>query len=365
MSHARRIWRPVHRYLGLGTFLVLLLLGLSGSIITYQHEVDAWLNPGLLKATESGEAMPASELAERARQAIPVGADLEWARMPAYNGEALSWFYRAKDGRRWELTMDSRTGKVLGQRPHDDHLIRLIYRFHADLYAGTTGNVILGVIALLFIVQIVSGLSVWWPRSGKWRQALTIKTGVGSARLNFDMHRVTGAYASALLLVSAFTGIYMALPPVMNWAVSLVSPVTETPALKFPSTSGELTIDEAITRAAQVFPGSETRILVLPTADRPAFEISMYRPDDRLWRKSGEWVVFVDARSGEILHSRQPDSGSMGDRFIAWLFPLHNGEAFGEPSRAIVCILGFAPALLAITGLLVWLRKKKSKRREA
>jgi uncharacterized iron-regulated membrane protein len=42
---------------------------------------------------------------------------------------------------------------------------------------------------------------------------------------------------------------------------------------------------------------------------------------------------------------------SAGDTFLLWQFPLHNGEAFGLPSRLVILLSGLSIPLLYVTGL--------------
>lgn len=355
----RKRWLALHRYIGLTAGVMFVLLGLSGTLITYQQELDAWLHPGLLSATSRGERAPAGQLQYSAQAALPGDATLRWARLPHDTATAVSWFYRDAGGADWEVLLDPHTGQILGHRRSDTHVLAWIYRFHANLLAGLAGNVALGVAAVVLLVLLGVGLRLWWPRHGRWRQALTIKRGVGTARLYFDLHRASGAYAAVLLLTCIFTGVYMALPPVMEATVSLFSPVSAPATLKASGAAGRITLDEAIAIAQRHLPGTQPKVLVLPSDQGAWYEINLYRTDDRMWRKTGEWTAFVDAATGELLRMDRPGQGTGGDRFIAWMFPLHNGEAFGEPGRAIVALLGIVPLMLGATGLLIWRGRRR------
>jgi uncharacterized iron-regulated membrane protein len=150
----------------------------------------------------------------------------------------------------------------------------------------------------------------------------------------------------------------MALPPLMHWAVSWLSPVVDRETLRGSAGPIGLTLDEAVTLAEREFPGTRPKVLVLPS--QGIYEINLYRRGDRLWRKTGEWTVFIDAATGRVLLKDGPEGGSAGDRFIAWMFPLHNGEAFGEGGRALVCAAGLLPLLLALTGASIWWRRRRN-----
>jgi uncharacterized iron-regulated membrane protein len=48
---------------------------------------------------------------------------------------------------------------------------------------------------------------------------------------------------------------------------------------------------------------------------------------------------------------------------LSWLFPLHNGEAFGLTGRWIMFFAGFTPLLLYVTALRMWWLKRVAHRR--
>lgn len=242
-------------------------------------------------------------------------------------------------------------------------MIAWIYRFHASLLLGLTGNFILAAAAVGVLLLLLSGIWLWAPRKHRHvGQALRISWGRGMNRALFDLHRVVGAYSSVLLALLAFTGVYMALPPVMEAVVSLASPVTPWSEPTVSPGPVVLDLDEAVSVAQDALPGTAPKVLVMETAG--LYEINLFKPTDRLWRKTGEHVAFVDAATGAVLDRRGPGRGSRGDRFIAWMFPLHNGEAFGELSRALVCLLGVVPSLIGAAGFALWYCRRRARANE-
>ena len=51
----------------------------------------------------------------------------------------------------------------------------------------------------------------------------------------------------------------------------------------------------------------------------------------------------------------------MNDAVLQWLYPLHNGEAFGLAGRIIIVIIGLAPLLLYVSGIIRWQQKRDAK----
>jgi uncharacterized iron-regulated membrane protein len=54
--------------------------------------------------------------------------------------------------------------------------------------------------------------------------------------------------------------------------------------------------------------------------------------------------VWIDAVTGDILASRDPQQNSAGDTLMDWLHPVYNGETFGLPGRIIAFACGLLPA---------------------
>ena len=50
----RRLLVWVHRYVGLAIALFVAMAGLTGSVLTFPHEIDEWLNPDFFAETASG-----------------------------------------------------------------------------------------------------------------------------------------------------------------------------------------------------------------------------------------------------------------------------------------------------------------------
>ena len=61
---------------------------------------------------------------------------------------------------------------------------------------------------LIFVVMLISGLVLWWPRNKKGkRKSFTIKWDARWRRKNYDLHRVLGVYVYAIALILALTGL--------------------------------------------------------------------------------------------------------------------------------------------------------------
>jgi uncharacterized iron-regulated membrane protein len=67
----RTLLVTLHRWAGLATALFLFIAGATGAVISWDHEIDEWLNPQLFEAHTPGTPLPVAELARRIEAADP------------------------------------------------------------------------------------------------------------------------------------------------------------------------------------------------------------------------------------------------------------------------------------------------------
>src|SRR5262249_16338217 len=79
----------------------------------------------------------------------------------------------------------------------------------------------------------------------------------------------------------------------------------------------------------------------------------------------GDTILWVHPATGEILVERSERTRTHGEGGMPGLFPVHSGSAFGRPGMIAMCFAGALPIFLALTGLWVWLRKRRAEKFEA
>lgn len=363
-TRLRKYWLLTHRWLGLTAGLVFSLVGLTGSLLVFDHAIDEWLNPELLLTTAQGTRAPLVEVIESAEDAYG-GASLAVSKPRVANGVWTVWFSTG-DRATPQLTavyVDPFTAAVTGQRVWGQDVMSWIYRLHFRLLAGETGGDVVGIIGLLLIFSLVSGIILWWPLWKKsWRVALAVRSG----KLWFDLHKTVGTVSAVVLIVVAFTGIYMEFPATFQAAVARFADVYEHPEGLTSARSNEkspLTPDAAIGIAEALFPKAKFDHLHPPQGAAGTYEVAVRQPGE-LQRSFGRTQVFLDQYSGEVLAVHDPRECSPADAFFAAQFPLHNGEVLGLIGRWLVFLTGLTPAVLYATGFALWWRRQRQRSRQ-
>lgn len=375
----RKVLLKIHLYIALWLGALLVLAGLTGSLLVYKHALDKWLNPELLqvRVLDSG-AKPFLSLIEAANLVSPIKDPPSHLYLPRHEDDAMVVRYQIKhpdpahkghNHHFYEVMVNPYTGVVLGHRDRDDALMTIILQLHYKLLAGDTGKLVMGITALLTLILTLTGIYLWWPKLTKLKQAFVIKRNASSHRFNFDLHKTTGIYTALVMFVVALSGVYFNLPQVFKPVIGFFSPLTEIPrdVKSVPPADSELlaaiTPEEAAQVAVNNFPaGIEAQRIFLPADATGVYMITARQPTE--YGSNGKTLIWIDQYSGNILNIRDPHKLGAGDAFLNLQLPLHNGEILGDAGQIAVLIVGFSPLLLFITGVIVWLKKRRAKRVE-
>ena len=317
------------------------------------------------------------------------------------------------------LYLDPWTGKVLDKQTtggglFGEGVMPFIHQLHDRLALGFFGDWVIGLIALLWTLdcfvayyltfpisrrregQAVTAVQSWWSR---WKPSWKIKANASTYRLNLDLHRASGLWLWPLLFVFAWSSVQFKLRPVYDVVTGAVfeyrSP-REQRAQKQQQTNRQQIRLEAEKYSNHGEPLPKIGEL-LATARRLAGEeglkrninlgepsIYLQQPGSNLVSVNflpesaacqGESVpqcmvtVMFDARSGSLVQLTMPEQQSVmnpklpnepvGNFVTRWLFKLHKGQGLGLWYRILVCVSGIVIAMLSVTGVYLWWKKRR------
>lgn len=364
----------VHRWLGLTVGVLLVVAGLSGSLLVFRDEIDVALNPHLRRvappiARESAAARASGGSLQAALDAVARAYPAERAsrvRMPRDPAGTYEVWLGSAPSR--YVYVDPYTARVLGARRPTEFLTGWLFQLHAHALAGDRGERVVGANGLVLAVLALTGLVVWWPGRRRLRAALVVRRDAGAARTTYDLHRAAGFYASAALLVAAVTGAslvfhetaeriahaLMGSRPARGAAPpkAAVAPVPDLAT----SGAGRPSADSLLALAARRQPGGTISYVYLPgPAGAGGFRVRQRLREEL--HPNGRSTVTLDAGTGQVLRVEDGTRMPRGSRLYAALYPMHTGMWGGWPTRWLAVLVGTMPALLAVTGTLVWWRR--------
>lgn len=368
----RTFLRRLHLFLACTVGLIFVFSGVTGSIIVFDHAIDEKLNPDLLLAEapyEGAERLPYQTLLEKA-EAHYAGTEhyvlgLQSPRVA--DSSQMFWIKSPKVGSHGalELYLNPYTGAVLGERRSGTYFSSYVYMLHHTLLMGNNGKLLIGYSGIGILLMLGIGIYLWWPQSGQWRKAVTLKRGARRTRRLLDLHRIGGIYGLVVMVVTVFSGMSIIFPGFYSGATESVSPVAAAPVatpVPLEERRGELvSLDRAIANATASLEGSRfSRVYFGQDRGGKTWLMTFAHPDDPK-KSHGYERLTVHPYTGEVVQLRRWPLASGGDQFLAWLFPLHSGEALGMTGRLLVFIGGGLPMLLLVTGIWRW-RRKAAKR---
>ncbi|MDO9117075.1 MAG: PepSY-associated TM helix domain-containing protein [Nitrospira sp.] len=374
----RSLWVQVHLYLGLFIGALLVVFGLTGSILVFWQEIDEWLNPRLLTVTVPPGAQagapgyrPIEELLAAAVQAAPPGSRVIQIYGPG-STEGVFAVYAEQPSKAWaRIFVDPYRARVTGVRAYGaaewvpSSFMDVVFALHYTLFMGETGVTLAGIAAVLLTLSLLTGILVWWPRAGQWRQAFVIRRPTNQTRLNFDLHKTVSLYTLVVLGAVLLSGVDMNVNGPYVWMVQLFSPATRGPAQAPTSAPGAglaaIGAERAVAIAAGTYPDGVLSSVAMPDGETGVYVIGR-RHVPGLSAFWSERQVTVDQYSGAILDVRDPMTRrSAGETFLDWQWPLHSGQAFGWTGRVLVFVSGVACPVIYATGFLMWWRKRKAR----
>jgi uncharacterized iron-regulated membrane protein len=198
----------------------------------------------------------------------------------------------------------------------------------------------------------------------------------GSYKVNFDLHRAGGLWTWGLLFTVAFTAFSMNLyAEVFYPAMSLVSEVTPSPFAEREPSGMHAPITARLD-AAHVLAKAESEARrrgwdepaggIFYAREYGLYSVSFFRPEDGHGAGGvGHRELYLDGQDGRLLGDREPWKGTAADIFIQAQFPLHSGRILGLPGRVLISAMGIVVAMLSVTGVVIWWRKRKARLRAA
>lgn len=352
----RRGWLRLHRWLALALGLPLALVALLGSMLVVLKPVDRWLHAELF-VVAPGPAAP--DLLERLRQRL--GAEFGPTatltfRPPRRADESLRVAVRGP----WDgaIYLDSRDASELGRRGAHQGLFNLLFEIHSTLLMmDEFGKPLLALLALAYLVSLIAGLVLWWPR--RWRQAWRLTLDRGALRALFDLHRGGGALLGLLIAVPVLTGAYMAWRP-LSQAVSSLSgqPSRAPPRVPTPVAHGQgLPLDAMVELARARFGGAPVGYVQLPAGPHKPVRVRLLLADDP--HPNGLSSAWLDPHSGALLAAQRWDELDPGARAYSVIYPLHTGELGGLAHTVLNGLLGLALAALCGSGIYLWWKRRR------
>jgi uncharacterized iron-regulated membrane protein len=359
--------RRLHRWIGLALALPLVVMGASGCVLAAALLFEC-CHVQLGADAPADHAMQIPAIVAAAREAAPAGATPR--RIHLTPGEAAIVYLALPHAQMPTLraSVDPVSLHVLDLRESGGGFVRWVRNLHESFLLGAQGGVGRGVVGWCGVGLLVLGLSgipLWWPKPGRWRAAVTVSRGSSGLRLQRELHGAAGAWALALLLLQSVSGAALAFPQTARAIAGLPPQFPQGARRDAPQAEIDATpvLGAAVAAALRAVPDAALHDIRLPaSAGRPMIAFLLPRGQ---WEGAPEAAVLLDPTTGRIRSVSDPRSQGWGGWLLGWLRALHYGGGLGLGWRLVSVASGLVLPLFPLTGLAMWLLRRRNRIRLA
>lgn len=377
-SLLRRALFWLHLATGVAVGVVVLIMAVTGTLLTFQKQMTAWADlRGLDGRPPDGAAaarLPIDSLVARASALAGassgevVGAAPRPTAVTVRNGAEMP--VEIAFGRERRVFVNAYTGAVLGEGSRGMRgFFTLVTDWHRWLaMAGErreTGKAITGAANLAFLFIVLSGLYLWIPRSrAALRGVVAFRRGLSGKARDFNWHNVIGIWSAIPLAIVVASATVISYP----WATALVyrmhgetppapaSPPGGAQRPRDPSTGGLDAMVRTAQRVADERMGEwRTIALTLPTADTGRVQLALDRGTGGEPQKRA--TLTLDRATGAERKWEPFATLTPARRTRSVLRFAHTGEVLGPVGQLVAGLASLGTAFLVYTGVALALRR--------
>ena len=352
----RAAWLQVHKWIGLSLAILIIPICLTGSALVWHDWLDQRLEPQR-HASYGEAALAPAAYADAARNAVEPDRRIASMRFEEGGKPVTVTAIKQPLGEgaarpeRTTIWLDPATARVIDSASADSGLIRVMHNLHGSLMVPGWGRTIVGWVGSFMFVSCLTGIWLWWPLSGslssgfRWERRNT---------LNANLHYFTGFWVLIPLAMLSFTGAWISFPKVFGVFESRPPPGPSDRARAMravPLQATGLTVDQAVSAARPHSTGKLVSI-TWPTDQKAEWKVGFAR-------EGGPAEVVVDDATGKAKAPRPPQPETLARQMRRW----HDGTGMGPIWQVAIFLGGIIPALLSVTGIIIWWRARKPRQK--
>jgi uncharacterized iron-regulated membrane protein len=355
----RKILFWLHLSVGIAAGAIILLMAVTGVLLTYEKQMIYWADTRGLDVAATGNRL---QLAEVIGPHEAMGITIRQGdRDPVFlqlDGGKIAW-------------VDPYSGATLGT---GNQPVRNFFRTTMELHrwlaasgeSRATGRAITGACNLAFLGLVFTGAYLWIPKaltSKYLRPIVWFRSGLSGKARDFNWHNVIGVWCFLPLAVIVASGAMIS----YKWAGDLVyraagdTPPPPSKPVPPPTALDAAAAQRAFDVAAASTPDWKSITLRDAGGNLSATVDRGYPGQPQL-----RTTLTIDAASGAILKTESFSDLSPGRRARFWLRFLHTGESFGLAGQTVAGIVSLGASFLVWTGIaLSWRRFRAWQARRA
>lgn len=379
-----KLGKNLHTWVGITAGILLFICFFAGGLSMFQHHLSQWASPPIQKL-EAVQLNQYNQLVMQVQDKFPEtkkAFTLSFNSLEAHNAP-LHWeavHAEEEDEHHIDIAQTSmmatldQNGQLVAKEQNTSKLGWLIEQLHET--AGipgmighhTAGVMVMGVVAVLYFLAIMSGLIVLLPTLVS--DYFAVRKGKNKKRFWLDTHNVIGITSLPFHIIISLTVVVFAFHDILYGTLAKViqKPIFERPSpTQIAEPRPQLDVEQIfakVQKAAPEYRIDAIRFGNLDNPERASAFVALYHPDRMMRGDNFDYMTFnpyqTKPYSTETLSTQESNASSL----IRSMFALHFGNYGGDSIRWIYVFLGLGGAYLFYSGNILWietrLRKQKN-----
>lgn len=362
----------LHLWLGLTSGLVVFIVSITGCLYAFQVEIQEMTQSYRHVESRTAPFLPPSEL-RRIAEAQVSGKKIHGVQYEGNSRAAFVSFYDFDPLYYYLVYINPYTGEVLKTKNMSHDFFYQVLQGHYYLWLpATIGQPVVATSCLIFVIMLITGMILWWPKKNKAKQRFTIKWNARWRRKNYDLHNVLGFYVWGFVLVLALTGLvwgFLWFGTGVYWLAGgdKTALYEEQKSIKPTAITLTQPVDKLWMKLQIENPSAQIVEVHFPENDTLSIAATINPDRSTYWKAD---YRFFDQYTLEEINANQVygrfDKATGADKLIRMNYDIHTGAIIGLPGKIVAFLASLVAASLPVTGFLIWWgRRNKVKAEKA
>ena len=358
----------VHLILSIVFSIPLLIIGTTGAILSYQHELEELINAGSKRVEKTGEMQSVEKILQSFSEQTGVKQPVRLV-VPKSDDEAFVIYANRNDA----YLVDPYTAQIIG-KDRGTSFVLTVMALHRNLGLALSGNKtaaeigkqIVGASVVAMLLLVISGVWLHFPKlRRKFIEAIKPNFKLKKYALFYNLHTSLGSLSAVIYLLICLTGLNWSYSWYNDAVMKLFVSSQNLPQASAPKAAASK--DHAAApakeeskkpatykfsdaqRAYEIFRSSSIEykefILMLAAGDK--IDVRYYEPDaPATARPIGASVKLKD---GKVAQQKQTEGITVGE-FKDANYQLHTGYFFGLAGKILWSLVSLCMALFIFSG---------------
>jgi sulfite reductase (NADPH) flavoprotein alpha-component len=359
----KKLLFKIHLILGLTAGVVLLIIGLTGAILSFQTEIINSINKdSYIVEVQESKRLSAKELLEKFQEKLP--------------SSKINSFTFSQDEKSSFVINVAEEGKAARKgvnyyiNPYTAELLpnvkgegffKFVENIHRRLAIGDVGKQIVAISVVSLLLLMISGIYIYWGRiKNAFFSSFTFKFKHKGRAFLSTMHSALGLWVIPFYLLTSLTGLSWSYEWFNNSLHSIAGVKAEK---RMPPKKQEIPESfDNIQKAVELFNknvNSYEKSNIRFNSDNSVYTFNYLSKNplhDRAMNK-----IELNIETNEVLKHEIFDDKPLNEKLMKSILALHTGEFFGIIGKIFMFITSSLMALFTITGFMMYIQRKKKK----